>query len=86
MNKEVILFIFDYDEFVKGNYELAEYDNYYFGKRVYDFDQLLATVQSGEDCHVPQNQYDSLMNFFWDNNQHDIDIAEEIKKRIGLCK
>ena len=86
MNKEVILFIFDYDEFVKGNYELAEYDNYYFGKRVYDFDQLLATMLSGEDCHVPQNQYDSLMNFFWDNNQHDIDIAEVIKKRIGLCK
>ena len=85
MNKEVILFIFDYDVYVKGNDELAEYDNYYFGKRVYDFDQLVETMESGEDCHVPQDQYDFLMNYFWDNNRQTLDIAEEIKKRIGMC-
>lgn len=84
MNKDVILFVFDYEEYVKGNYELAEYDKYYLGKRVYDFDQLLKTMLSGVDCHIPKEQYDSLMNFFWDNNRHNIDIAEEIKKRIGL--
>ena len=84
MNKEIILFVYDYDRYVKGNCELAEYDNYYYGKRVYDFNQLIATMHSGVDCHIPQEQYDFLMNFFWDNNRQDIDITEEIKKRIGL--
>ena len=84
MNKEIILFIFDHDDYWKRSDELADYNKYYLGKRVFDFNQLLETMQSGEDCHVPQNQYNSLMNFFWDNNQHDVDIAEVIKKRIGF--
>lgn len=84
MNKEVILFVFDYNEYVKGSYDLLEYDKYYVGKRAFDFDQLIALMKSGEDCHVPKEQYDFLMSFYWDSNLHRIDIAEEIKKRIGL--
>ena len=84
MNKEIILFVFDYDEYVHGSYELSEYDKYFVGKRAYDFAQLLQIIESGEDCHVPQDKYHELMEFFWDNNESTTDIVEEVKKRIGL--
>lgn len=84
MNKEIILFVFDYEEYVRGSYELLEYDKYFVGKRAYDFAQLLQIIESGEDCHVPQEKYHELMEFFWDNNRQQIDIVEEVKKRIGL--
>ncbi len=84
MNKEIILFIFDYTNYVeKGNW-IQDYDKYYLGKRTYNFDQLIKTLESDADCHIPQEQYVFLMNYFWDNNRQKIDIADEIKKRIGL--
>lgn len=84
MNKEVILFVFDYDEYVRNSNDLDNYDRYYVGKRVYDFSQLLHLIESGEDCHVPQDKYHELMEFYWDNNRHKIDVVEEVKKRISL--
>ena len=84
MNKEIILYTFDYNEYINGSYELAEFDKYFVGKRANDFTELLDVIMSGEDCHVPQEHYDRLMDFYWDNNRSNIDIAEEIKKRIGL--
>lgn len=84
MNKEIILFIFDYNDYVQNSNDLGEYDKYYIGRRAYDFSQLLHIIESGEDCHVPQEKYNELMDFFWDNNRHQIDIVEEVKKRISL--
>jgi CDP-glycerol glycerophosphotransferase (TagB/SpsB family) len=84
MNKEIILFVYDYEEYMKGSFKLSEYDKYFAGKRAYDFNQLLHIIESGEDCRVPQEKYKELMEFFWDNNRHKIDIVEEVKKRIGL--
>ena len=84
MNKEIILFIFDFEDYVHNSNDLGNYDKYYVGKRAYDFHQLLHIIESGEDCHVPQDKYNELMEFFWDNNRHQIDIVEEVKKRIQL--
>lgn len=84
MNKEIILFVFDYEDYVHNSNDLGEYDKYFVGKRAYDFAQLLQIMERGEDCHVPQEKYQELMEFFWDNNRHRIDIVEEVKKRIGL--
>lgn len=84
MNKEIILFVFDYEDYVQNSNDLGEYDKYYVGKRAYNFAQLLQIIESGEDCHVPQDKYHELMEFFWDNNRHQIDIVEEVKKRISL--
>lgn len=82
MNKEIILFVFDYDKYVKNSYDLESYDYYFVGKRANSFSQLLDTIKTGEDCHVPQDHYQRLMDYFWDNNRHDIDIVEEIKRRV----
>ena len=85
MNKEVILFVYDFEEYMQGSFKLSEFDKYFVGRRAYDFKQLLQFIESKEDCHVPREDYDRLMEFFWDNNRNNIDIAEETKKRIGLC-
>lgn len=82
MNKEIILFVFDYDKYVKNSYDLESYDYYFVGKRANSFSQLLDTIKTGEDCHVPNDQYQRLMNYFWENNSHGIDLVEEIKSRI----
>lgn len=84
MDKEIILFVFDYEEYVQGSYELSEYDKYFLGKRAYDFGELLQLIESGEDCHLPKEERKELMDFFWDNNESTTDIVEEIKKRIGI--
>lgn len=84
MNKEIILFVFDYDDYVKNSNDLGNYDKYFLGKRANNFTQLLDIINSNEDCHVPKEQYSFLMNFFWDNNTHKIDIVEEVKKRISI--
>ena len=82
MNKEIILFVFDYDKYIKGSYDLENYDYYFVGKRADNFTKLLDVIKTGEDCHVPKEHYQRLMDYFWDNNRNKIDIVEEIKRRI----
>lgn len=82
MNKEIILFVFDYDKYIKGSYDLENYDYYFVGKRAASFTKLLDVIKSGEDCHVPKEHYQRLMDYFWDNNRNKIDIVEEIKRRV----
>lgn len=84
MDKEIILFVFDYEQYIKGSYDLFDYDKYFVGKRAYNFDQLLRIIEKGEDCHIPSSQRNYLMDFFWDNNRHNIDLVEEIKQRIKI--
>lgn len=82
MKKEIILFTFDYDEYVENCNELKDYDKYYIGKRANDFSHLLNIISSNEDCHVSQEEYARLMEFFWSNNKSDLNIVEEVKRRI----
>ena len=83
MNKETILFIYDYDRFIGESHTLEDYEKYYLGTKAYNFNQLVELIASNQDCHIPKDKYDYLMQFFWDNNSHDIDIVEEIKKRLN---
>lgn len=84
MNKEVIFFLFDYEDYMKNSYDLEEYDKYYRGIRAWNFTQLMDIIKGNIDCHVPNEEYTSLMNFFWDNNKKNIDLAEVIKDRIKI--
>lgn len=84
MNKEIILFVFDYEEYIHSSYELSDYDKYFIGKRAYDFNELLQLIKSGEDCHLPKNERKELMEYFWDSNESTTNIVEEIKKRISF--
>lgn len=83
MNKEIILFTFDYNEYVGSSYSLEEFDKYFIGKRVDDFEQLLQVLRIGEKCMIPQKDYGRLMDFFWSSNRYNIDIVETIWNRIS---
>ena len=83
MDKEIILFVFDYDSYVKQSYELSEFDTYFVAKRAYNFEELLTIMKKGLDCHVPKKDRERLLEFFWDSNNKQIDLVEEIKKRIN---
>jgi len=82
MDKEVILFVFDYDSYVKKSYDLSEYDKYFVGVKAYNFESLLTLLEKGHDCHIPQAERKRLLDFFWDSHEKNIDLIEEIKKRL----
>lgn len=83
MNKEIILFVFDYEQYMANSYELSEYKKYYPGRRAYNFSQLLQIIQSGEKCKIPEDRRKLLMEFYWDDNKNIVDLVEEIKRRIA---
>lgn len=84
MNKEIILFCFDYQEYVKKSYSLSEYNKYYPGIRAYNFQELLSLIKNETDCHVSKDEHDFIMKTYWDSAFNNIDIIEEIKKRINI--
>lgn len=83
MNKEIILFVFDYDDYVKNSYELKDYDIFYPGTRAYDFKELLSIIANNRDCHVKKEEHDFILNTYWDSINSDLDIVSEVKKRSG---
>ena len=84
MNKDIILFVFDYEEYMESSYKLEDYDHYFVGKRVRDFDQLLQVISNGDNCLVPREDYVRLMDFFWSSNRYNIDLVDNIWKRVSV--
>lgn len=84
MNKEIILFVFDYLNYVKGSYELEEYNKYYPGTRAYSFKDLLHLIKHNIDCHVSKQEHAFIMKTFWDAAFNEVEVVSEIKKRIEL--
>lgn len=83
MDKDIILFPFDLDDYQKYSTELEEYDKFYPGRRARNFEDILTIIRNGEDCHVPKEQRDFLMKFYWGNIFDGVNIAEEIKNRVN---
>lgn len=81
MDKEIILFPFDREEYLKNSYDLPGYDEYYLGRRVTTFEELLALVENRTDCHLPAGERDFLMEEFWGARDSGVDLVEEIRKR-----
>lgn len=83
MNKEIILYVFDLDDYLKKCTSLMDYDKYYPGIRAYNFQQLLSLIENGTDCHVSKVEHDFIMKIYWDSAFNGVDIIEEVKKRIN---
>ena len=84
MNKEIILFPFDYDSYVKGSLELLDYDRYYPGRRAHSFEELLDLIRNRTDCHLTKEEHALIMETYWDSAFNGADIVSEIKRRIGM--
>lgn len=82
MNKEIILFPFDMEKYLKNSYNLDDYDKYYPGRRVFTFNELIALIANGTDCHLQAKDYKHIMNTFWDSYNNGLDLVTEITKRV----
>ena len=83
MNKEIILFTFDKDVYIRKNFDLKDYDTYYKGKVADNFDELLNLIEKNIDCHVGKKDYNFLMSYFWGSINNPLDIVKEVKKRLN---
>lgn len=84
MNKEIILFPFDKDEYIRKCMDLADYDFYYRGRVAKTFEELHGLIQNNIDCYLQKEDYDFVMNAFWDSIDSDMDIVGEVNKRLNL--
>ena len=83
LRKEFILFPFDIEEYKMGDRELSiDYDADIKGTRISDFKELLDIVEKRKDCHLRNNEYDSLIYDFWGKEHQD--ITKEIFMRINV--
>lgn len=81
MKKEVILFTFDKEEYLKKCVELDNFDYYYRGSEASSFDELLSLIRSNVDCHLNETDLSDVMDLFWNYINNDLDIVKEIRKR-----
>lgn len=84
MNKEVILFVFDLDDYLCKCTELEDYDKYYPGMRANDFEELVDMIANNKDCHVGKEDREFILKTYWGNIGEGVNFVEEIKNRIGL--
>lgn len=86
MNKEIILYPFDYEDYLKNSHELISYDDYYKGQRAYNFDELLSLIDNKVDCHLSSQDYNQLMAYYWGSINQPMDIVEEVNKKLNSLK
>lgn len=63
-DKQVVLFHYDYEEYVRSREFSFPMESHIAGKRVYTFDQLLETITSG-NCDVDVEERQRVLNKFW---------------------
>lgn len=70
LDRSVILYIYDYEEYIKNDRELYyPYDENVVGRRVYDFEQLLKVISEGDYAlSTEDRQY--LVDRFWGESQY----------------
>ena len=81
MNKEIILFPFDLEEYLQNSYGLDDYDEYYPGQRAFTFEELISLIENETDCHLKEKDYKFIMNTFWDSHGNGLNLIHEIIKR-----
>lgn len=86
MNKEIILFPFDKEEYIKKCMDLADYDLYYRGQTAKSFETLYELIRDNTDCHLQKEDYEFVMNIFWNRIDNKSNIVNEVKNRLILKK
>lgn len=81
MNKEIILFPFDMEEYASYSCKMLDYDTYYLGKKVYTFKALVNLIRENEDCHLSPEEYKRAMRFYHECHGNGVDLVQEIRRR-----
>ena len=80
LNREIILFPFDLDEYLNDSRELLfNYDQHMPAVRANTFDELLALIGRRTDYRVRGRS--RIMQLFWESRGNGIDIIQAIKQR-----
>lgn len=81
MNKEIIIFDFDKEEYMAKDRDLLfDFDKYTPAVRAHDFTTLLKLIEEHTDCHVIER--DKVLDLFWGARNHPIDLFKEIQRRV----
>lgn len=84
-DKDVILFPFDYDEYVSGSRDFAyDYLTYAPGVKAWNFNELYSIIKEDNDLTIPDR--DAIIDTFWGSNYNN--VVEKIKQatfdKIGV--
>ncbi len=78
-DKEILLFPFDYEEYIKYERDLAwDFDQYMPAHKVYTFDALLEVIESGRK--LPYENKEWIKEHFWGKEENHTDLYEAIDK------
>ena len=80
-NKDIILFPFDYEEYITNSKSLAfDFDKYTPGVRAYDFKDLIHII--GNNVKLEVLSRDNILRLFWGDNYLDKSYNEILYTKI----
>lgn len=79
-DKDVILYLYDYEEYVKERDFFAPFDANVVGKKVYDFNQFLSCIEH-EDFKINEEERVRIIEKFWGKSV-EMKASEEILHHI----
>jgi CDP-glycerol glycerophosphotransferase (TagB/SpsB family) len=79
-NKQVILYLYDYDEYVRERDFYYPFDENVVGKRVTTFENLVKVIKEG-DYYMKENDRAIILSKFW-GKTIEMDSCKEILRRI----
>ena len=80
--KQVILYLYDYEEYVRERDFYYPFDENVVGKKVTSFEQLLQVLNSGNYVS-PQEQKQAIIRKFWGDTMNK-NVCENIIKQLGI--
>ena len=83
MNKGVIFFHYDYEEYVKEREFFFPINENIAGKCVYSFDELLTAIEESDD-HVDPKKREQIIKKFWGDTMTK-DVCANIFKQLNLA-
>lgn len=77
--KEILLFPFDYEEYVAEDRDLAfDFDEYTPGQRAYNFEELLRQIAANAHFELPKRQW--ITEQFWGDAAHHRDLYQAVSQ------
>ena len=83
-DKDVILYLYDYEEYVKERDFFAPFDENVVGKKIYDFEALCSCIEQ-EDYKINEEERTRIIEKFWGESMNS-SPCEEIVKKISSLK
>lgn len=83
-DKQVILYLYDKEEYVNDREFYYPFDENVCGARAYDWESLARMIQTGQ-YNITDIERQSILDKFWGDTMS-TDVCAEIYKRLGLCE